>query len=54
MQRIFRFIAFGLVGGDYDKVLKYIEQEEELINRFQGDVPEEIKVLQMKNKYKSL
>ena len=34
--------------GDYDKALKYIEQEEQLIKRFQGDLPEEIKVLHTK------
>ncbi len=32
-------------GGPYDKALKYIEKGEELIKRFQGDVPEEIKGL---------
>ena len=31
--------------GKFDKALKYIEQEEELIKQFQGDLPEEVKVL---------
>ncbi len=31
--------------GNYEKVLKFIEKAEQLIKRFQGDLPEEIKVL---------
>jgi len=45
MKRIFSVVFFGLIGGNFDKILKYIEQEEELIKHFQGDLPEEIKVL---------
>ncbi len=48
IRRINRFNAIifnGFVGGAYDKVLKYIEQGEQLIKRFQGDLPEEIKGL---------
>ncbi len=45
MKRISGIINAGFVGGDYDKALKYIEQQEELIKGFQGDVPEEIKAL---------
>ena len=43
MKRIFRIINLGYFRGNYDKALKFIEQEEHLIKRFQGDVPEEIK-----------
>ena len=45
MKRIYGIIVTGHNGGNYDKALKYIEQEEQLIKRFQGDVPEEIKAL---------
>jgi len=45
MKRIFSVVFFGLIGGNFDKIFKYIEQEEELIKHFQGDLPEEIKVL---------
>ena len=43
MKRIFTIISNGYTLGAYDKTLKYIEQEEQLIKRFQGEVPEEIK-----------
>ena len=45
MKRISAIIANGHLGGAYDKVLKYFEQEEELIKLFQGDIPKEIKNL---------
>jgi len=45
MKRIFSIIASAYFGGDYDKTLKYIEQEEHLIKGFQGDIPEEIREL---------
>ena len=45
IKRIFSMIQTGYNGGSFDKVLKYIEQEEELIKRFQGDLPREIKDL---------
>jgi len=45
IKRIFSIIFQGYFGGAYDKVLKYIEKEEQLIKRFQGDVPGEIKRL---------
>ncbi len=43
MKRIHLRIATGYYMGKFDKALKYIEQEEELIKQFQGDLPEEIK-----------
>ncbi len=45
MHRVFGIIQTGYYGGTFDKVLKYIEQEEELIKRFQGDLPKEVKDL---------
>ena len=45
MKRNFSFIEAWFFGGDFDKELKYIEREEELIKHFQGDLPEEIKEL---------
>jgi len=48
MQEINGMITFGVIGGDYDKALKWIEQEEELLKHFQGDIPEEIKELHLR------
>jgi len=45
MKSMSSAIVFGNFVGEYDNTLKYIEQEEQLIKRFQGDVPEEIKRL---------
>jgi len=45
MKRNYSFIEAWFFGGDFDKALKYIEREEELIKRFQGDLPEKIKGL---------
>jgi len=45
MNRIYSIIFLGYFGGEFGKVLKYIEREEQLIKHFQGDVPEEIKGL---------
>ncbi len=45
MNRFNRIISSGFFGGAYDKTLNYIEKGEELIKRFQGDLPEEIKVI---------
>ena len=45
MKIFYSIITLGYIGGDYTKSLKYIEQEEELINKFQGALPEEIKEL---------
>ncbi len=45
INRINAIINGGYLGGVYDKVLKYIEKGEELIKRFQEDLPEEIKIL---------
>ena len=45
VKRYNDLILFRYFRGDFDKVLKYIEQEEQLIKRFQGEIPEEIKVL---------
>ncbi len=40
IKRIYSIIVYGYFGGDYDKVLKFIEKAEQLIKRFQGDLPE--------------
>jgi len=45
INRINPIIAYGFSGGIFSKVLKYIEKGEELIKRFQGELPEEIKNL---------
>jgi len=45
MKRIFSRVSNAYGVGKFDRVLKYIEQGEELIKRFQEDVPEEIKSL---------
>ena len=45
MKSIYSIIVNEYFGGAYDKVLNYIEQEEELIKPFQGDLPGEIKGL---------
>jgi len=45
MKGLMRRIGRLHYTGKFDKALKYIEQEEQLIKHFQGDVPEEIKVL---------
>ena len=43
MKRMSSIISNGFTLGDYDKTLKYVEKEEQLIKHFQGDIPEEIK-----------
>jgi len=43
MKGLYRRLWMFFNMGKYDKALKRIEQEEELIKQFQGDVPEEIK-----------
>ncbi len=45
IKRININITNMFFGGVYDKTLKYIELEEQLIKHFQGDLPEEIKEL---------
>ena len=45
MKRIQNKIDIAYYIGKHDRTLKYIEQTEELIKEFQGDVPEEIKGL---------
>ncbi len=44
IKRIHSIINLGFLWGSYDEVLKYVEQEEELIKYFQGDLPGEIKI----------
>lgn len=36
-------IPYGFIGGNYGKVLKYVDQAEQQLKHFQGDLPEEIK-----------
>ena len=43
MNRFNAIIVNGYFGGDFSKVLKYVEQGEGLIKRFQGNLPKEIK-----------
>ena len=45
MKRIYSIIVSGFLAGYYDKSMKYIEQEEELLKLFEGDVPEAIKAI---------
>ncbi len=45
IKRIYHIIITRFSGGDFDKALKYVEKGEELIKFFQGELPEEIKVL---------
>ena len=45
MTGIFGRIFYRQYRGEYDKALKFIEQEEKLLKHFQGDIPEEIKIL---------
>ncbi len=47
MKKIYSIIVRGHIVGEYDKTLKNIEQEDQLIKLFQGDVPYEIKIRHM-------
>ena len=53
MKRIYSIIVSGFLAGAYDKSLKYIEQEEELLKLFEGDVPETIKSIHIENTVKN-
>ena len=47
IKRIYSILSTGFMGGDFVKGFKYIDQVEQLIKNFKGDVPEEIKKLHM-------